>query len=542
MAVEINIEIGGGDDDDNNDDTDLNETRPEQDAPKKRRSRRKTANNPVDKLSDAAEKLAQSAASTPPPPPPQIPTSSGPATTGPLFTGTAPKKTEAEKLLEKQEKEFEREIRRQQQQIKREYIAEQQAEMRRIRETAQDEARQQREVARQQQAASQSSVGDIRSAAVAKRVQAYSAASLLGFPGYVGASALDQLVFRKQEAEQVAAEKKYQEDLRQYNLQLEQDRIARVRAQQQAVRDKPITAVDVTAARAAAGLPPDPSEGGGSPPGGNTLPGGSGGGNTPPGGGSNVPPPPSPPGGGNVPPPLPPSRQPPAQFDGTPFAIATAALLAAQQANKFIESGIQSAGQLGQGLTNTNASAGIKQSLKGAKNIVDPLGLNAPLTVAVEGFSQLLNISDGILASLQQNMAFSPATLQASVTGDIQKLVQQITLSRQLDPTTAELVRTNTTLEMAWAEFRANIIEDIGPEIISLLKLLTAVIHTADKARELGMLEFIKFLNPNIVTVLANLAQIAFNTAPKGKTLDDTDILQQIEDFLNPANYPNPGP
>lgn len=452
--------------------------------------------------------------------------------TTPRFTG---KKNNNKKEVDQANKEAERRRR------------EEQAEARRLlRERQQEQVREQRIQSRERLRASREQVTAARSEAIAGRVQSYSLAASLGFPGYVAASVVDSLFIRPKEDAQVEAQREYQKQLEIYQETLRRDQLAQKRAEEQAIRDMPITATEIDGRGKPVKNPPLPPMPPGTPP--NVPPPA----NYPPAPPTppsppNVPPgspptPPNPP--PNVPPPVPPTppTPPPSNVGGglgTAAIALTAAIQSAQAVNQAID-------KLADGVSNTLVSAikgdGIeasKSGIKTAQSIIDPLGVQIPLNVAVQSFDTLLDVNRAILDVARQNIAFAPQTLQADISGDLQKLVQSIELARKNDPTTAELIRANTQFEMAWAETRAKLLETLGPAIILLLQQLTNQVTLVGNGVQAASSVGSGFLQTAWPALYILLSKLVSNTEPKLDDLDDSDILNQIGDFFNPDRQRN---
>lgn len=431
------------------------------------------------------------------------------------------------KLVEQAQKEAER--RRKQDQTEARRL---------LREQQQDQAREQRIQAKEALRISREQVTAARSDAIAGRVQSYSLAASIGFPGYVAASVVDSMYIRPKEEASVQAEKQYQLDLQRYNEQVARDRIEEKRRQEQAIRDMPVEATPIDQ-KTGKPLPQSPYW------------------NNPPVPPSKTPPPGGlPPNGsggpGGTPPPIRPSRPNPAAPIGNISQAAvplTAAIQTAQYINQAIDKLADSINTTAVSITKGDGSEASKGIAKTFKNTIDPLGVQIPLNVAVQSFDTLIDVNKAILESTRQNLAFAPQSLQADISADLQKLVQSIDLAGRLDPTTAELIKANAQFDMAWAEVRAQLIETLGPAIVTLLQTITLGLKTQTAVIEIGSTAAstaLPLLNP----FLALLSLIAKNTEKDVKDLDDSDILNQIGAFFDAGNqktkmrmnntFPNP--
>lgn len=524
MAVDVNIGFLDDDgDEDENENLPTEESQDEfqlsdQPKPKRRRGRpRKTPDPNLEKLSDAAKKLAdkaQTANPSPPPPPEPSPSevTGGGEATGPAFVPPK-KKTKAELAEEKLAKEAERAAQREQKLEQRAFKAQQAEDLRKARREAQDQARADRINIKDSLAASKETTTQIRSDAVSKRVQTYAASSILGMPGYVAASVFDQLLFRKQEEAGIEKQKQFQEEIRKYQQDVEQDRINKLRAKEDAIRNRPINAqIKDEGPNGPFVGPPRPPEQG--PP--------------------------------EEPPRVPPSPPEPDPENKSLAALSTvvpavvAGVLASQYINRMLESTINNIGGIAQGATSQSAIAGSRQIAKGAKPLIDPLGSNIPTTVVVAGFDQLLTINEGILSQITQDIAFSPRALTANVEGNIAKLLQRIELAQRLDPVAAELIKANTNFDMAWAEFRASVIETFGPAIVKALNHAVQVLGLLSHSGEI-VIKTLEIVHPGVVQILRMLG-IIDDSINKKDSISTENLMQKIDDFLNPATYTNPGP
>lgn len=455
---------------------------------------------------------------------------------------------ENKKLLEQAQREAERKRK-----------ADQTEARRALREQQQDQAREQRIQSREALRISREQVTAARSDAISERVQSYSFASSIGFPGYVAASVVDAMYIRPKEERAVEEERQYQRDLQRYNEQVARDQIAEKRRQEQAIRDMPIDAVQVDERGKPVknpplppGLPPIPPSNvpppGGLPPNNPVPPTGGQPPNQPPGQ-----PPQGPPPGAN-PPPIRPQRQPPvlpSSNIGQAAVPITAAIQAAQYINQAIDRLGDNVNALGVSIAKGDGTEASKATAKTFQSAIDPLGVQIPLNVAVQSFETLLDINKSILETTKQNLSFSPKSLVATVSGDIDKLVQSIELSRRTDPVTAELIKANTQFDMAWAEARAQFIEVLGPRIIQLLELLTLGLQAQTNAIDFGSGATRGFIETAWPALGALLDKIADNTKKDRDDQTDKDLVEQINKFFDPGTqkakmrmnntFPNPG-
>ena len=450
------------------------------------------------------------------------------------------KNKENQKLLEKAQREAERKRRNDQTEARR-----------LLREQQQDQAREQRLQAKEALRISREQVTAARSDAISERIQTYSFASSIGFPGYIAASVVDALHTRPKEEKAVQEEKQYQKELQEYNEKLKQYQIDQKRRQEQEIRDMPIDAVEVDdKGRPVKNppLPPNlPQPPSNVPPSNNPPQGPQGSGNQPPG---NQPPS----GGQGQPqPPQKPQRQPPVIPQGNISQAAvplTAAIQTAQYINQAIDKLADSINTTAVSIAKGDGSEASKGIAKTFQSTIDPLGVQIPLNVAVQSFDTLLDVNKAILESTKQNLAFAPKSLIANVEGDIQKLIQTIELSRQTDPVTAELIRANTQFDMAWAEVRTQIIETLGPRIVDLLQLMTLGLKAQTAVIDVGSGAVQGFMSTFAPVTWGLLNKIAGNTEKDRNDPNDKDLIDQINAFFDAGNqkakmrmnntFPNP--
>ena len=467
-----------------------------------------------------------------------------------------------------------------------------------------EQRRVQQQAKKDEIAASREIVRDIRSQAIAQRVESYSLAAAVGLPGYITASVVDSLYIRPNEDKRVKQEQDYQAELARYYEQVRKDTEAQAAAEKAAIKNAPMRAtvfdeqgkpIPPTPPSSNASttptpvspsptpdppIPPIPKPPNNPPPPNNVstpstqppvaspvppVPPTSDG-NTPPV--SPVPPtnppiyspppPVSPPGGeqppvppvppkppgppgppsptptppGQPPPikPTPPGRPPVSGPSVSPAIIITAAVEAAQAINGAVDKTGQAVSQTGQDIVNGNYIGATKNVVKGIQSAYDPLGVNIPVNVAVQGFNALLDINQSILDATKENLGFAPQSLEADVNADISRLLQQISISQRTDATTAELIRANRQLEEAWAEVKVKLINDWGPTIVVLLKALASAVPAIEVAiTTLGIA-----LAPKTTAFLMLLKQIAGNTAKDEVDQLGDNVFNQLERFFNP--------
>jgi len=410
-------------------------------------------------------------------------------------------------------KDKEKEVAKAQREARRRQREQQQEQRRQLQQRYQDEARIRKEALREQKQLSKDEVTAARADAISGRVQAYSAAAALGFPGYVIGSAVDALYIRPQEEKRVQEQNEYQEKLRQYKALQEQEEIFRKRQEEEAIRNTPIdaTPIDETGRPTQVSGPPKPPP---PPPG------------APPGGQRDGPPPPQ------EPPLLPPVRPVPTKGFGTQFAAPIATVTTAFLIGKAINSAISNISQgvstTANSIINSSASQGALTSAKATQSFVDPFNVNIPINVAVEGFSSLLNINESILEGIKKSVAFSPQTLQADVQGQILQLGKQIEVAQKLDRVSANIVEANTNFNLAFAEFRATFIRSLAPFIVTSLKHITAVLNLINST----ILATSAILR---LTVIGNLLKSILNILEKDKAkdLNKSDVVNQIDRFFD---------
>lgn len=399
---------------------------------------------------------------------------------------------------------------------------------RRLAQQSQDERRELRQEIKESKSQSQQEVTGARSDAISQRVGAYGLSAALGFPGYIGASFIDSKFIRPNEEERVNAEKQYQKELEEYRQRREKAEIDARRRAEENIRNRPIDATPIDGQGKP--IPQTGGAGGGPPqfPGGPTYPM------------SGEPPKPEPPI-------LPPTR--PSILDNSKFesfskgaGALTAGLIIGREVNQAVDSIFQNLSRATDGLVSGDAIQGSKGLLSTAQNVLDPIGTNVGLNVAVEGFDLLLDLNKGILDSIKGTEAFAPQTLVASIEGELVKLERQITNAQKLDNLTAEIVRINTQIDSAWDELRVEFLQTMGPLIVANLKAIsigiktiTAIIQVLSEMVSVGAISLGDILS--LVGAISNYME-----ENKLKELDESSILAQIDRFFDPVNkQPRPG-
>lgn len=421
---------------------------------------------------------------------------------GGIFPAREPKRDkEQDKLLREQEaRERKRHREAQQERL---------AELRRQQTEARREAQQQQ---REALAHSRDTVRDIRAEAISGRVQAYSLASALGLPGYVMGSMADSMFLRPHEETEAQKQIEYQRRLNNYYDQLAKDREQDAARQSEAVRNMPMQATVLD--ENGRPLPP-------SPPGWNTPGGGGSGGRLPP---TGLNPPPIHPGG----PPAPSSN---ILGGALPSNVIAGAIEAAHFINSKVDQAGRATSQFGQDVVNDNYTGASKGMVSAAQSAIDPLGVNIPINVAVQGFNALLDINQAILDNSKDSIG--SATIEASVAADVSKLMQQISISQRTDATTAEIVKANRQLEEAWMEVKAKLINEYGPVIITLLRGLAEVVGPIGAAIS-NPVAVGAVLGPWANLVLTTLKGIQSNTDKQEQDQLTNDMLQQLDRFFDP--------
>lgn len=439
-------------------------------------------------------------------------------------------------------KQREREIRDQEARERRRHRREQQEQLEELRRQQAELRRQQDQQRREDMAASREAVRDIRSDAISDRVASYSLAASLGLPGYVIGSVADSLLIRPQEDRNVEAQKQYQRDLANYHEQVRKDREEAAYRQQQAIKNTPMQATVFD--DQGNPLPPSPPSGvtpppiAPPPPPGWTPPPGArppGGGYTPPPPGSPPRNPPPPPG---QPPPIPPTPPTPGGSAlggiGTAVPIVVGAMELAQFINRRVDAAGEFASNFGQNIVQGNSTESSKSLIKGAQSIYDPLGVNIPVNVAVQGFNTLLDVNQAILEVTRENLGFAPLSLQADVQSDIAKLLRQIESSQKTDATTAAIIKANQDLDAAWNELRTKLINEFGPEIVTTLKLIASFVSGLAGVSDIAKSAVFSTLPGYAQVIIKILTGILGNTEPEQADEMNDNIFKQMDKFFNP--------
>jgi hypothetical protein len=410
----------------------------------------------------------------------------------------------------------------------------------------------------------------LRASAVSQRIQAYSIASSLGFAGYVAASIVDQFVIRPKEKQDIAAEDKYNADYAEYEQfqkadQLErrrtrEDEISAMVVDEQSIRDnifnsRPTgykekqapSSSSIVKSTTIKDLDEDPKytsrdrpvrsrskefldteeelddygvpiakasskdKGGETQKAVDTA--------------TRV--------AGAIKPVAPTSAVSFIEKNG-PIGLAIAAgITAAQMGNQKIEEMGKGAATLGKDILTGSTTTGLATVARTARSTIDPLGINPIAQVSVTGFETLLSLAESIKSYTEKNKEFSPLTLQASVQGDIAKLMQSIELAQKNDPLKAQFTEVTTQLDLAWNEFKSEVFQNIAPTIIGILQVLVVSLQATEGSFSLAI-QVIKNL-PGIGGIIVKVLEaIAANTAPDPAL--QGNLFKEIQDFMNPNN------
>ena len=441
----------------------------------------------------------------------------------------------------------------------------------------------------------QSEMTAIRSDSVNQRIQAYSVASFMGLSGYVGAALYDQMVIRPEEKKRVEDQKTYEKDVTHYQRAIDQQVIWQQRQREDAIRDMPITAVDISTIRGipppappaqnpwtsnqtptsnppitnytgptysppiqpptntstqhnttANNLPTQPSNN--NPPTNNTptvstqqptvqnpwttnTPPPGGGGNT----GNPGPLPPSP-SLGPLPPiiPIKPPSTPAGASMLAGFNIVAVAAQIAQGINKSVDSAGKYTSEAFSSFVNGTATDGLSKAAKIARRSIDPLGVNLPAQIAITGFDILLSLTEDIKKAAERDLGFSPLSLTNNVQGEMAKLIQQINIAQKLDPVKAEVIQISNQLDLVWNEFKAEMFVTFAPLVIEFMKLLLPAVLFISETLPIMALPLLPALE--ILKAINNVLSIFIKDKMQNKLneLDASGIMKQINDFMSP--------
>lgn len=413
------------------------------------------------------------------------------------------------------------------------------AERKRVDEEKSANLRRMKEEAKLRDSLAREQLANIRSQATNDRVQAYSLAASIGLQGYIASSIADHFFIRPQEEKAAAEQKEYQRQLRAYQAGMQEDEIQRAKQAREAIKARPIQATVIgpggkptyttsTGIGGGSGAPPVPPPGTPpptNPPG--TPPPGQG-----PPGGSNPPP-------GPIPPRVPPTPPPNPSGGGmgwgaSAISAITIAIQVANRINEAFDKVIDQAKNTAIAAISGDGTTATKGLIKAYSRVPDPLGVNIPINVAVESFGALLDINKSILEATKANQGFMPQTLQADVEGQIAKLFQQIELSRRLDKVVSELTRANTQFDMAWEEFKAEIIQNLGPAIVAALKVITWHVKAGTNALDLvgDILPILANSGNLLPFMVQQILDWLYGSNPQDV---DKDLADQLTRFFDPS-------
>ena len=195
-------------------------------------------------------------------------------------------------------------------------------------------------------------------------------------------------------------------------------------------------------------------------------------------------------------------------------------------------------GSFGNSIANRDTTGALREGAQVARSIYSPFGLNPAAEIVVAGFDALLQINQGILDSVKQDQAFAPQTLAASIEGQLNTLVQRISIAQRLDPLTAELVKVNNQLDLAFGELRAELIQTVAPLLIEMIPVVIKLLPPIAEAMDI--LVFIIRNHPT--TAILDLILAKMPDPDLGENVENSQIFQQISDFFRPAKVDVPIP
>jgi Skp family chaperone for outer membrane proteins len=392
-------------------------------------------------------------------------------------------------------------------------------ETRREKRELQDEARELRRTKHRDMREATQRRKEIRSQATQDKIATYSLASALGMQGYVVASIVDKFVYEPREDAAISKENTYQQDYQSYFESQEDSIIERRREiedrasqkvelkleNEQEIRDSlmqskkggtvsnpPSPSIinnqNISVAPAPTSSPGQTTYT--SPPGSTSSPPPSNPptpGNAPP---SNPPPPSSPPTPGGNGPPTPPSPTPPGTFDISNLVPIVYAIRYAADVVKQTTTGIGNASR--QQIDAIGSEKGIEGVSKYAQSIGTAAGsvpiIGGVLEAQLAPFTESVKTFEAAVTTFEKfankDLGFAPEALGESVNVKIEKLVQSMNIARETDSTKAEIIRATGRLDMAWAEFRRDVIVAWTPLLVATLenlKLCVGILRLAHK-------------------------------------------------------------
>lgn len=163
----------------------------------------------------------------------------------------------------------------------------------------------------------------------------------------------------------------------------------------------------------------------------------------------------------------------------------------------------------------------------------DIMGINPYAQGTITAINTIAGVADAIRGYAEQNTEFSPRAMAASIEGDIQKLMQQITLGQKTDLSREAIIKASNKIDLIWEEFKAKFFTTFAPLIITLLETLVFATQAAQTGW--NALQGIAGSLLPMPIHLALWAKLLNNTAKDAeKELGlDTAVEKQIADFMS---------
>lgn len=167
---------------------------------------------------------------------------------------------------------------------------------------------------------------------------------------------------------------------------------------------------------------------------------------------------------------------------------------------------------------------------------IDPLGVNVGGEIFNQAVQVFAKTVDSFGTYADKDKGFSPETLQVSVEGSINKLMQSIELAQQTDPNKAAVKEQLQTLDLIWSDFKAKVFNDLAPIIIGLLKQIVALMITIKAI--IDAIKVVLYLLAGNMPVIGSFLRKMLNNMTKPANPLTGKLAQELAEFHDTKNQP----